>query len=52
MKKLHVGVIGLGIGRGHIKGFNNHPGAEVIAIADLDEKKLDNRLLRDWPIPR
>ena len=41
MKKLHVGVIGLGIGKGHVKGFNKHPGAEVIAIADLDEKKLE-----------
>jgi len=41
MKKLHVGVIGLGMGQGHVKGFNKHPGAEVIAIADTDPKKLD-----------
>lgn len=41
MKKLHVGVIGLGMGKGHINGFNKHPGAEVIAIADTDIKKLD-----------
>lgn len=40
MKKLKVGVIGLGMGRGHVNGFNKHPGAEVIAVADLDEKKL------------
>jgi predicted dehydrogenase len=40
MKKLRVGVIGLGMGRGHIKGYQSHPAAEVVAIADVDEKRL------------
>jgi len=40
MKKLKVGVIGLGIGKSHIRGYRSHPNAEVVAIADLDEKRL------------
>lgn len=40
MKKLRVGIIGLGIGRSHIRGYQSHPGAEVVAIADLDETRL------------
>lgn len=40
MNKLRVGIIGLGIGRSHIRGYQSHPGAEVVAIADLDETRL------------
>ncbi len=40
MKKLRVGVIGLGIGRAHIDGYKKHPSAEVVAIADPDGKRL------------
>jgi len=40
VNKLRVGVIGLGIGRSHIRGFQSHPSAEVVAIADLDEARL------------
>jgi len=40
MKKLRVGVIGLGIGRAHISGYQKHPGAEVVAIADTDAARL------------
>jgi predicted dehydrogenase len=39
MDKLRVGVIGMGIGRYHIEGFQNHPNAEVVAIADLDDAR-------------
>ncbi len=39
-KKLRVGVVGLGIGRAHIGGFQKHPKAEVVAIADIDEQRL------------
>jgi predicted dehydrogenase len=41
MDKVRVGVIGLGIGRHHIRGYQAHPNAEVVAIADLDETRLD-----------
>ncbi len=40
MKKLRVGVIGLGMGRAHIEGYRSHPGAEVVAIADPNEQRL------------
>lgn len=39
--KLRIGVIGLGMGRGHITGFQSHPKAEVIAICDIDEGRLE-----------
>ena len=40
MDKIRVGVIGLGIGRHHIRGYQSHPHAEVVAIADLDDARL------------
>ena len=40
MDKIRVGVIGLGIGRHHIRGYQSHPAAEVVAITDLDEPRL------------
>ncbi|XHR30196.1 MAG: Gfo/Idh/MocA family protein [Chthoniobacteraceae bacterium] len=40
MKKLRIGVIGLGMGKVHIKGYLTHPSAEVSAITDMDEKRL------------
>jgi predicted dehydrogenase len=39
MSKLRCGVIGLGIGRSHIRGYQSHPDAEVVAVADLDEAR-------------
>ncbi len=41
MKKLRVGVIGLGMGRAHIAGYQKHPQAEVVALADLDTARLE-----------
>jgi predicted dehydrogenase len=38
--KLKVGVIGLGMGKHHIKGFQMHPSAEVVAIADINQQLL------------
>lgn len=40
MGKIRCGVIGLGMGRGHIAGYSSHPDAEVVAIADVDKKRL------------
>ncbi len=40
MKKFKAGVIGLGMGKGHIDRFNAHPAVEVVAIADLDKELL------------
>jgi predicted dehydrogenase len=39
-RKLRCGVIGLGMGKGHIRGYQSHAGAEVVAIADPDCKRL------------
>ena len=40
MGKLRVGVIGLGMGRGHIKGYKTHPDCEVVAVCDTDSSRL------------
>jgi predicted dehydrogenase len=40
MDMIRVGVIGLGMGRHHIRGYRTHPKAEVVAICDLDADRL------------
>ena len=40
MKKLRIGVIGLGMGRAHLEGYKTHSAAEVVAIADTDAERL------------
>lgn len=40
MKKLRVGVIGLGIGARHAAGYASHPACQVAALCDTDEAKL------------
>ncbi len=40
MRKLKVGIIGLGIGEKHIAAFNAHTSCQVTAICDLSEEKL------------
>lgn len=40
MDMLRVGVVGLGMGRHHIAGYQSHPNAEVVAISDLDPTRL------------
>lgn len=47
---LRVGVIGLGIGRGHVKGFQSHPRAEVVAVADPDEERC-RRIKEEQRVP-
>ena len=42
MKRLRIGVIGLGIGRHHIAGYKQHPAAEVVAIADPAAARLES----------
>ncbi len=37
---LNVAVIGLGMGKGHLKDFAAHPGAQPAAICDLDTDRL------------
>ena len=40
MKKLRIGVIGLGMGQGHVKSYQTHPQAEVVAVADVNAALL------------
>lgn len=40
-RKLRVGVIGLGMGRAHIKGFQEIPCVEVAAICDTNAARLE-----------
>jgi predicted dehydrogenase len=40
MTKLRIGVIGLGMGRHHVAGYQTHPEAEVVAVADLNKALL------------
>ena len=41
MDTLKIGIIGLGMGRNHIKGYRMHPAASVTAIADPDGRRLE-----------
>ena len=40
MKKLKAGIIGLGMGRGHVVGYQSHPNVTVTALADPDKERL------------
>jgi len=42
-KKLRVGTIGLGMGSAHVRGFQSHPNAEVVAVADANEERLNQK---------
>lgn len=37
--KVRVGVIGVGIGKAHLKGYSGVPEADVVALCDLDENR-------------
>jgi predicted dehydrogenase len=39
-RKLRAGIVGLGIGKHHLEGYREHPGVEVVAIADTDPARL------------
>ena len=35
-----VGVIGLGMGQGHLRGYSAQSDVQILGIADIDEKRL------------
>jgi predicted dehydrogenase len=39
-KKLRLGVIGLGMGRNHVRGYQAHPQADLVAVCDMNEELL------------
>ena len=40
MKKLRLGVVGLGMGLGHARGYMSHPQVDLVALCDMDANKL------------
>ena len=40
MSELRMGVVGLGMGMGHARGYLSHPQAELVALCDEDAPKL------------
>jgi predicted dehydrogenase len=40
MKKLRVGVVGLGIGKYQVQACQSHPAVEMVAVADPDKDRL------------
>jgi predicted dehydrogenase len=48
---LGVGIIGLGVGEQHARGFAAHPDCRVAALCDRDAVKL-NSIARDYPEAR
>lgn len=51
MAKLKAGVIGLGMGYGHLAGYMSHPDVEVVAIADRIEEKRE-RAKAEFNLPK
>ncbi|MHA1936597.1 MAG: Gfo/Idh/MocA family protein [Candidatus Thorarchaeota archaeon] len=41
MKKLNVGIIGLGVGEQHIDGYRRHIACEVKALCDFSDEKIE-----------
>lgn len=51
MAKLKAGVIGLGMGWGHLAGYMTHPDVEVVAIADRREERRE-RAKKEYNPPK
>ncbi|NWG15661.1 MAG: Gfo/Idh/MocA family oxidoreductase [Chloroflexi bacterium] len=49
-QKLRGGVIGLGVGKAHAKGYRTSPDVELIAVCDSDETRLQT-LAAEWDTP-
>ncbi len=52
LDKVKIGVVGLGlVSSAHIKGYMSHPGAEVVAVCDLDEPQAQ-KVAKQFGIPK
>ncbi len=49
--RLKMGVIGLGMGRGHARGYHSHPQADLVAICDMDVGRLQE-VQSELDVPR
>jgi predicted dehydrogenase len=50
-RKLRAGIIGLGVGQAHAKGYLSSPDAELVAICDSNETRL-NEWAAKWNVHR
>jgi len=50
VRKVRAAVIGAGIGRFHIRGYQGHPDAECVALCDLNGD-LANQVAADFRVP-
>ena len=51
MDKIRVGIIGVGqIGKSHVREYQAIPGAEIVAVADINEAEA-NRVAAEYKIP-
>lgn len=48
-QKLRAGVIGLGVGKAHAKGYLNSPDAELVAVCDMNLARLE-QAEADWNV--
>jgi len=46
VKKLRIGIIGMGVGEQHITGFQNHPECKVVALCDFSAQKRETARAR------
>ena len=52
IRKMKIGIVGVGyIGEVHISSFQAHPLCELVAICDLDEKRL-GEMQKKYGVPR
>ena len=51
MDRMKMGVIGLGMGRGHARGYHSHEQADLVAICDMDEGRL-HEVQSELDVPR
>jgi predicted dehydrogenase len=47
LKTLRAGVIGLGVGEQHVIGYNALPSMRVVAVCDIDSKRLEDVATRN-----
>ncbi|MGQ9630462.1 MAG: Gfo/Idh/MocA family protein [bacterium] len=50
MEKVRIGVVGLGVGRGHLRNYKACPNAEVVAVCDQDETRLE-QFAEEYKVP-
>ncbi len=49
--KVRVGVVGVGIGRLHLEGYQKHPDAEIVALADVNEERA-RQTAKEFNVPQ